>query len=177
MFIVPSKRSLKAYEAYKTGNKYDIFRIEHPILKSWTDEQCKKDVYVENEIENFISNKVPKIEEYLSKEDKSNYVQIDEINYWREHPDLHGWMEELYYKNGGDEEFNCVDVVLNKDDVDKLVKDLFRHVNGVHSIEKISGFFFGESCLEDFKEDLTYFTDLLNTTDWDNETVYYSSWW
>ena len=24
-----------------------------------------------------------------------------EIAYWRKHPNLHGWMEDLYYKKGG----------------------------------------------------------------------------
>ncbi len=32
-----------------------------------------------------------------------------ELHYWRKHPDLHGWMENLYREKGGvAQSFNCV---------------------------------------------------------------------
>lgn len=34
-----------------------------------------------------------------------------ELHYWRKHPNLHGWMEQLYRDKGGAEEiFNCAAV-------------------------------------------------------------------
>jgi hypothetical protein len=35
-----------------------------------------------------------------------------ELAYWRKHPNLQGWMQELYYEKGGEGEFNCVDLEL-----------------------------------------------------------------
>ena len=39
---------------------------------------------------------------------------------WRKHHDLHGWMEQLYRKKGGIEEFNCQYVELTIHDLDQL---------------------------------------------------------
>lgn len=47
-----------------------------------------------------------------------------EIAYWRKFNNLHGWMERLYRKKGGDREFNCVNVPLTKDDLATLEKDV-----------------------------------------------------
>ena len=38
--------------------------------------------------------------------------EVKEIAYWRKHNALHGWMEKLYRKKGGTEEFNCVPLEL-----------------------------------------------------------------
>ena len=36
-----------------------------------------------------------------------------ELHYWRKHPNLHGWMESLYYEKGGTaDNFNCVNLQL-----------------------------------------------------------------
>ena len=62
-----------------------------------------------------------------------------ELAYWRKHPNLHGWMEELYRAKGGDAEiFNGVEVELNYDDILQLEEDV---KNG--RLPATSGFFFG----------------------------------
>ena len=62
-----------------------------------------------------------------------------ELAYWRKHPNLHGWMEELYRAKGGDAEiFNGVEVELNYDDILQLEEDV---KNG--RLPPTSGFFFG----------------------------------
>jgi hypothetical protein len=62
-----------------------------------------------------------------------------ELAYWRKHPNLHGWMEELYRAKGGDAEiFNGVEVELNYDDILQLEEDV---KNG--RLPSTSGFFFG----------------------------------
>ena len=43
---------------------------------------------------------------------------------WRKHPNLQGWMEELWYEKGGEGEFNCVDLELTLEDLDALEETL-----------------------------------------------------
>ena len=41
------------------------------------------------------------------------------------HPNLHGWMERLYRTRGGKEDkFNCVNIQLTADDLQKLKADI-----------------------------------------------------
>ena len=48
------------------------------------------------------------------------YEDEMELAYWRKHPNLQGWMEELYHKKGGEGEFNCVDLELALEDLEWL---------------------------------------------------------
>lgn len=46
---------------------------------------------------------------------------IAELHYWRKHPNLHGWMEDLYRRKGGrSPDFNCDTVELTLTDLDDL---------------------------------------------------------
>ena len=56
---------------------------------------------------------------------KSPEGEVEEIAYWRKHNALHGWMESLYRKKGGTEEFNCIPVELNKTDLELHYKGFF----------------------------------------------------
>lgn len=48
-----------------------------------------------------------------------------ELHYWRKHPNLHGWMEALYRAKGGrDDDFNCVNLQLTADDLNRLEADI-----------------------------------------------------
>ena len=50
-------------------------------------------------------------------------VEDRELHYWRKHPNLHGWMESLYYLKGGESDsFNCVNVLVESEDFDGAVK-------------------------------------------------------
>jgi hypothetical protein len=72
---------------------------------------------------------------------ENQIVKTEEIAYWRKHPDLHGWMENLYREKGGMEKsFNGDPVVLTLADLDRLEDDILE-VN----LPKTTGFFFGES--------------------------------
>lgn len=122
-------------------------------------------------------------ENYYDEEkfDKDNYYE-DIIFYWRKHSDLHGLMEEMYhsrleeikeYIKAEDKEcFNCIPLVITKEDVIEIIE---LHEN--NEIPEARGFFWGASREEDFKESLEQFKELLEETDWDNETVFYNSWW
>jgi len=67
-----------------------------------------------------------------------------EIAYWRKHPNLHGWMEQLWRSRNtnpsDDPMFNGVELELTWEDLDKLEKDI---TNG--GLPHTTGFFFGDN--------------------------------
>lgn len=44
------------------------------------------------------------------------------LSYWRKHNALHSWMHELYRAKGGEDDFNCVDLNLEEEDLLELEK-------------------------------------------------------
>lgn len=98
----------------------------------------------------------------------------EEIHYWRKHPNLHGWMEQLYRKKGGtSEDFNCDNVVLTLGDLDNLEQDI---LSG--KLPSTSGFFFGQSSDDEeaVNEDLTFVKEAKSAIA-EGNVVYYTSWW
>lgn len=95
------------------------------------------------------------------------------LAYWRKHPYLQGWMEKLYYEKGGKgEEFNCVNVRLDEDDLNRLKEDV---LSG--SLPETTGFFFGSDSSDDYREqDLEFIEDALEAIK-DGRIVLYDSWW
>lgn len=104
--------------------------------------------------------------------DTAEKAESEELHCWRKHPDLHGWMEKLYYNKGGKEIFNCQEVVLSKEDIENLLKDIKED-----KMEKTYGFFFGETQEEFWKEDIEFFTELLDLFNFETHEVVYDSWW
>lgn len=95
-----------------------------------------------------------------------------ELHYWRKHPNLHGWMEQLYRKKGGqDPHFNCNTVQLTEEDLDRLENDI-----NDSNLPETHGFFFGESSPESKDRDLNFIKDARRAIKDGNE-VYYTSWW
>jgi len=97
-----------------------------------------------------------------------------EIAYWRKHPNLHGWMEDLYYKKGGiKESFNCVPVELDLEDLVNLEIAIKEKM-----LPHTSGFFFGESDTDDeaIKADLKFIKDAKEAI-FSGDRVFYDSWW
>lgn len=95
-----------------------------------------------------------------------------ELHYWRKHPDLHGWMEDLYRRKGGtDDQFNCVPVRLDAADLEALelaVNDsLLPHT---------AGFFFGVSDGSEKADDLAFIHKARDALA-DGLSVFYYSWW
>ena len=98
-------------------------------------------------------------------------VVAKEIAYWRKHPDLHGWMENLYREKGGREQsFNGDLVVLTLKDLDRLEEDILRK-----NLPKTSGFFFGES-MEISLKDLEFVLEARKAIQ-EGDTVFYDSSW
>lgn len=95
-----------------------------------------------------------------------------ELHYWRKHPNLHGWMQKLYYAKGGKaESFNCVHVSLTAEDLDRLEADIQAGV-----LPETIGFFFGHSHGDETPDDL-YFIAKARDAIANGKSVYYSSWW
>lgn len=93
-----------------------------------------------------------------------------ELQYWRKHPDLHGWMEKLYYAKGGkNDSFNCVNVKLELKDIEKLEEEL-------NHLPTVKGFFFGESMPEDLINDLEFIIKAKKALN-EGKVIYYTSWW
>lgn len=95
-----------------------------------------------------------------------------QIKSWRKHPDLHGFMEDLYYSKGGkNREFNCNTVELTVKDLINL-KTLIQ----VKGLAKTEGFFFGESQDEEFEYDMEFIDSAIQALD-EGFHIYYDSWW
>jgi hypothetical protein len=95
-----------------------------------------------------------------------------ELAYWRKHPNLQGWMEQLWREKGGEGEFNCVEVELTIDDLN----DLERAIEG-EELPETSGFFFGNSSDDYYREeDLAFIADAAEYIDQGCKVVY-TSWW
>lgn len=99
-------------------------------------------------------------------------VDIEEIAYWRKHPDLHGWMEDLYQKKGGTEaSFNGDPLVLTEEDLDELKITVL-----TGKLPSTTGFFFGTSREEINFADLE-FIEKAKEAIGKGYTVYYDSSW
>jgi hypothetical protein len=95
-----------------------------------------------------------------------------EIAYWRKHPNLHGWMEQLYRTKGGTaQSFNCVPVRIDAEDLDALERALDE--NG---LPETMGFFFGETRPEEIELDRA-FVAAARAALAAGAFVYYDSWW
>ena len=106
-----------------------------------------------------------------------------ELMYWRKHPNLQGFMEELWESKDrplpeGAEiddnimgDFNCIPLSLTMSDIEEL-EECVRGGNLPHT----SGFFFGES-REEHNEDTLEFINKAKQALLDGYEVYYDSWW
>jgi hypothetical protein len=100
-------------------------------------------------------------------------VEREEIHYWRKHPNVHGFMEDLYREKGGESDFNCRPVELTQEDIDSLAKSILDQ-----ELPKTSGFFFGQSCGdEEEKNDDLEFCKKASEAIKEGYTVFYDSWW
>ena len=98
--------------------------------------------------------------------------EVSELHTWRKHPNLHGWMQDLYYAKGGrQEDFNCVPVVLTTDDLDRLEVDI-----KARKLPDTVGFFFGDSDGTEMEGDLAFIAKAREALA-AGLTVYYDSWW
>jgi hypothetical protein len=100
------------------------------------------------------------------------YEDSIELSYWRKHPNLQGWMEELYHEKGGSQDFNCVDLELTLGDLDALEESLDEE-----ALPETAGFFFGSNADDHYAEQDREFIREARAAIKQGYTVVYSSWW
>ena len=108
-------------------------------------------------------------------EDVEEYLEWDdtiELATWRTHPNLQGWMQNLYYEKGGGEEFNCVDLELTLDDLNALEATLDEE-----ELPETVGFFFGSNADDHYAEADREFIVQARAAIKQGYKVIYSSWW
>ena len=121
------------------------------------------------------------------RKDDEGYVYYDdsmELAYWRKHPNLQGWMEDLWVSKGTpglteeqeasifDSSFNCVDLELTLEDLDSL-----EHALDSKGLPETEGFFFGQNSDDHYAEQDREFIREARAAIKQGYTVVYSSWW
>ena len=121
---------------------------------------------------------------HIDPETQKRVEETEELAYWRKHPNLQGFMEDLWETKGrpnanksSDEnpfgsEFNCVDLELTIEDIDALEIS----VKG-EELPETGGFFFGDCSDEHYKAEDLEFCENARKALADGKTVVYSSWW
>ena len=106
-----------------------------------------------------------------------------EIAYWRKHPNLQGWMNQLWIEKGhpGQEDlddpnfmFNCVELELTWEDIERLERDI---LSGRMSRMGTRGFFFGDASDDYYRDaDLKFVKDAKAELFLGLKVFYNSSW-
>lgn len=110
--------------------------------------------------------------EPVEKDGRLEYPEQVELAYWRKHPNLQGWMENLYQSKGGTEDFNCVEVELTLEDLDLLEKAVTET-----ELPETGGFFFGSNSDDTYRDQDLEFIESARQYINDGYTVVYTSWW
>ena len=98
-----------------------------------------------------------------------------EIAYWRKHPHLHGWMEQLWQSRsnpGPDAVFNGIELELFREDIDRLEQDI---QDGV--LPETRGFFFGDDASEYYRSQDLEFVKTARAELFLGLRVFYNSSW
>ena len=100
-------------------------------------------------------------------------TQPREIAYWRKHPNLHGWMEQLAKKkNIQYESFNGIEIELTAEDLDELERAV---THG--QLPSTRGFFFGDGADDHYREsDLAFIKNARAELFFGLKVFYNSSW-
>lgn len=157
----------------------DILKQEYVEKYSFGVRRTNKDrlEYIKEQIRLHCEDIDKKYEYYINNKEKVDSLCLGELGYFRKHSDLHGYFEDLYTERGGTEEFNCVKLILSKEDIEKVIEIADSELNGENVVPESRGFFWGESSKYDWEETKKVFSEILETTDFETETVYYDSWW
>ena len=112
-----------------------------------------------------------------------NNGEKEELAYWRKHPYLQGWMEDLWRARGqpgrpeephpmGFSQFNCIPLELERADLDSLERAVKTGL-----LPETEGFVFGDDASEKYKnDDLEFIKKAREALDAGLQ-VFYDSWW
>ena len=109
-----------------------------------------------------------------TKEFDSPVSKPVELAYWRKHPSLHGWMEQLWQKRNPDDmsSFNGIELELTWEDIDDL-EQAVRH----GQLPFTEGFFFGKPADNAYyEEDLNFCVNAKAEVFLGLKVFYNSSW-
>jgi hypothetical protein len=99
-----------------------------------------------------------------------------EIAYWRKHPNLHGWMEQLWRSRNTDPSadpmFNGIELELTWEDLDQLEEDIQND-----RLPSTSGFFFGDNSDNYYREQDLEFVRKAKAELFTGLKVFYNSSW
>ena len=101
------------------------------------------------------------------------YQLSKELVYWRKHPDIHGWMKNLFFEKGGQTESD-----FNHDVVWLTIKDVINLKDAIENdkLPKTSGFFFGDSDGRLKEDDIEKANSMLDALSNGSLIYYISSW-
>lgn len=123
------------------------------------------------------------LDQYAYVAAQANPEKSREIAYWRKHPNLQGWMEQLWIEKGrpgggtGQEEewgsgFNGVELELTWEDIDQLEQDIREG-----RLPTTEGFFFGDDADDHYREqDLEFCRNARADLFFGLKVFYNSSW-
>lgn len=118
------------------------------------------------------------------KSRKGSVSEPREIAYWRKHPNLQGWMEQLWIRKTTEtgetvkedspwgSGFNCVELELTWEDLDQLEQDIQQG-----RLPKTTGFFFGNESDDYYREKDLEFIRQARAELFSGLKVFYNSSW
>jgi hypothetical protein len=114
-----------------------------------------------------------------TKPDADYETEQREIAYWRKHPNLHGWMKQLWEykmmaegKSIDDRTFNGIELELDWQDIDELEQDVKEG-----KLPETTGFFFGEGADDYYKDKDLEFIKRARAELFSGLRVFYNSSW
>jgi hypothetical protein len=121
----------------------------------------------------YVATRAGQQQEYWQQDADATGVSAPrEIAYWRKHPNLHGWMQKLWERQGNSGDFNGDELELTWDDIEQLELDI---VAG--ALPGTSGFFFGNDADDHYREqDLKFIRDARAELFLGLKVFYNSSW-
>jgi len=113
---------------------------------------------------------------YIASKADTDYddTSRQEIAYWRKHPNLHGWMEQLWQKKNPEDmsTFNGIELELTWDDLDELERAI-RH----GQLPNTEGFLFGNPADNHYYEQDLEFVNNAKAEVFLGLKVFYNSSW
>jgi hypothetical protein len=122
------------------------------------------------------------LEERYERGNKDAPDPTTELAYWRKHPNLQGWMEQLWnekgrpgveqYSTNADVMFNGVELELTWDDIEALEQAILSK-----QLPQTKGFFFGEDSDEYYRDKDLEFVKTAKVEIFMGHRVFYNSSW
>lgn len=116
--------------------------------------------------------------DYLNELVKTQEIPVvkQTMGYWVRHGDLQRYMSSLYKLRGNTGDINCTNIILSKEDLITLITISKLAIRGEYKPTEI-GFNWEDTHPKDWERTIEMLQEILDTTNFDEETIYYYSWW